>query len=157
MFKSYLSCPAKRQARQERVTKVAKMPKISAFLKPACSDPMTTSGILAESKSVLISATAAVAIDIGNQDSTSETTVIITLPMDSGNENKGISITSTIIQGDIEKTVEFQTAQTNPSDKANFREDLSNEDHLFWPMSTSWPFSKRSCSEKTMLLRVILH
>ena len=89
------------------------MLKISAFLTPAGSAPMTTSGILTESKSVLI---------IGNQDSTSETTVTVTLPMDSGNENEGISITSTIIQGDIEKTVET-VAQTNRTDKANFRED----------------------------------
>ena len=42
MSKFYLSEAAKREARQERETKAAKMPKISKFLKPADSAPKNT-------------------------------------------------------------------------------------------------------------------
>lgn len=104
MSKSYLSGAAKRQAREERAKKAAKMPKISAFLKPAESAPapMTTSGLVTESNSALISAEVAVEMDIDTeQSSASETSVAGTLPMDSGNENESISITSTVTQGDI--------------------------------------------------------
>ena len=39
MPKSYLSGAAKRSAREERAKQIAKMPKMSAFLKPAGSAP----------------------------------------------------------------------------------------------------------------------
>jgi hypothetical protein len=42
MSKSYLSGAAKRQTREERAKKAAKMPKISAFLKLADSTPAPT-------------------------------------------------------------------------------------------------------------------
>lgn len=149
MSKSYLSGAAKRQAREERAKKAAKMPKISAFLKPADTSPapMTTLDVVSESNLALISAEVVVDMDIDTkQSSTSETTVAVTLPMYSGNENESISITSTVIQGDIENPVESLTAKKYPSDKANFRENLSHEDKRlaisFGPCQPSGPFPR---------------
>ena len=65
----------------------AKMPKMSAFLKPADSTlvPMTTSDMVTESNSALISPEVAVDKDVGTeQNSTSEeNTITVKLPIDS--------------------------------------------------------------------------
>ena len=127
MSKFYLSGAAKRKACQERETKAAKMLKISKFLKPADSALENTLDLVIESKSCMINA-ATVEMNISNQNSTLETTVAVTVPLDLGNETEDISNTSTISEGDNEKTVESITAKINPSDKANFREPLAHED-----------------------------
>ena len=56
MSKSYLSGAAKRQAREERAQKAAKLPKIYAFLKPVDNKlvPMTTSDMVSESSIFLL-------------------------------------------------------------------------------------------------------
>ena len=110
MSKFYLSGAAKRKARQERETKAAKMPKISKFLKPADSAPENKLDLVVESKSGMINA-ATVEMDISNQNSTLETTVAVTVPLNLGNETEDISNTSTISEGDNDKTVESITAK----------------------------------------------
>ena len=66
--------------------------------------------------------------------------------MDSGNEHEGISITSSIIQGDIENPVESLTTKKHPCDKANFREHFSHEDKQlvisFGPCRPLGPFPR---------------
>jgi hypothetical protein len=151
MPKSYLSGAAKRQAREERVKKATKLQKISAFMMPAESEvaPMTASDMGSESNSGLISAEVVVDMDIDTEISTprtSEAAVAVTLPMDSGNANEDISISSTVIQGDIEDHMESLTVKKYPSDKANFRENLSPEDKQmiisFGPCQPPGPFPR---------------
>ena len=77
MSKSYLSGAAMRSAREERGKKVAKLPRMSAFLKPADSapSPMITES---ESNPAFISAVVSVAMEMGTgQNRASENTTLL--------------------------------------------------------------------------------
>jgi len=77
MPKPYLSGAAKQKTRQERATNAAKIPKISAFLKPEDSAQESPVDIvtLTESMSDMTSSVAAaVTLDTGKHDITSENT-----------------------------------------------------------------------------------